>query len=518
MILVGELSLWVALLMAVWSATVSFAGGIQQRADLIESGERAIYAALVMTALASLGLWAALVTRDFSFAHVAAVSSANLPLLYTLAALWGGPAGSLLLWALVVAGCSAAVVRATRARQQELLPSVTGTLAAVLAFPLLALCIAENPYRRIDWIPLDGQGMPPLLQQPGMTLHPPVLYLGLAATAVPLALTVAALLRRRMDADSVATIRRWVVVSWLFLTAGILLGMWWAYAELGWAGTWTRDSVESAALFPWVVNTVLLHSLGARGARERMRRMNVGLVALGFLFATFSAFVADGGIVSSARSYGESPIRGWAIVFLVLAIAAIAYLLVTRLGGLTGADGASAEGEYAGPRSAHPAWKLALPIVYAGMVLVTAGLAGQQLRSRYEITLAPGQPRELPDGFGGAWRLTSQGVSQYNELNRSVIAGAVDVARGDRSVGILTSEQRQYVNSRGEPTAERWIEAATLGTVTQDVQVAVVEFGEGESVRARIAFNPLVVWMWFGGLVMLAGGAMLLLVPVRSDA
>ena len=518
MILVGELSLWVALLMAVWAATVSFAGGIQQRADLIESGERAIYAALAMVVLAALGLWTALATHDFSFAHVAAVTSANLPRLYTLAAFWAGPAGSLLLWALIVAACSAAAVRATRARHRELLPSVTGTLAAVLTFPLLALCIAENPYQRIDWMPLDGQGMPPLLQQPGMTLHPPVLYLGLAATAVPLALAVAALVRGRLDANAVAAIRRWVAMSWLFLTAGILLGMWWAYAELGWAGTWTRDSVESAALFPWAVNTVLLHSLGARGVRERMLRMNVGLIALSFLFATFSAFVADGGIVSSARSYGGSPVRGWAIVFLVLAIAAIAYLLVTRLRGLTGADGLSPEDVYAGSRPPHAAWKLPLRIVYVGFLLVVIGLAGQQMRKRYEITLVPGQARELRDGFGGAWRVTSQGVSQYNELNRSVIAGAVDVARGDRSVGILTSEHRQYVNSRGEPTAERWIEAAALGTMTQDVQLAVVEFGEGESVRARSAFNPVAGWVWIGGLVMLTGGAMLLFVPARSEA
>lgn len=517
MILVGELSLWVALLMAVWAATVSFAGGIQHRADLIESGGRAIYAALLMIVLASLGLWTALVTRDFSFAHVAAVTSGNLPLLYRLAAFWAGSAGSLLLWALIMAACSAAAVRATRVRRRDLLPAVTGTLATALAFPLLALCIAVNPYQRIDWIPLDGRGMPPLLQQPGMTLHPPVLYLGLAATAVPLALAVAALLRRRLDADAVATIRRWVVVSWLFLTAGILLGMWWAYTELGWAGTWTGDSVGSAALFPWIVNTMLLHSLGARGARERMRRVNVGLIALAFLFATFSAFVADGGIVSSARSYGDSPVRGWAIVFLVLAVAALGYLVATRLRGLTGADGADVD-SFAGRRRASGAWKLTLPIVYAGLALVMVGLAGQQMMKRYEVTLVPGQTRELRDGFGGAWRLTSQGVSQYNELNRSVIAGAVDVARGDRSVGILTSEHRQYVNSRGEPTAERWIEPATLGTVTRDAQLAVVEFGEGESMRARIAFNPLVVWVWIGGLVMLAGGALLLFVPERSEA
>jgi cytochrome c biogenesis factor len=513
LILVGELSLWVALLMAAWAAVVSFAGGVQRRDDLIESGARASYAALFLIVLASLGLWTALATRDFSLAHVAASSSANLPRLYTLAAFWSGPAGSLLLWALLVAACSVAAVRASRARHRELLPYVAGTLAVVLVFALLALCLAENPYRRIDWIPLDGRGMPPLLQQPGMTLHPPVLYFGLAATAVPLALTIASVLRGGFQVDTIEAIRRWIVVSWIALTAGILLGMWWAYVETGWSGAWTRDAVWSAALFSWAVNTVLLHSLGARGARGRMLRVNVALIAISFFLAIYSAFVADGGIISNAHGYSESPVRHWAIGFLVLAIGAIGYLLVTRVKSLTDVDAGSTESTLSGGFAP----KLALPVVYAGMLLLIVGLAGQEIRKRYDVTLVPGHARELRDGFGRAWRFTGQGVSQYNELNRSVFAGAVDVGRGDRSVGIVTAEQRQYLNSRGEPTAEPWIEAATLGTMSQDVQVAVVEFGEDERVRARIAFNPLVRWVWIGGLVMLVGGAMPLFAPGRSE-
>ena len=499
--------------MAVWAATVSPAGGIQQRSDLIASGERGIYAALWMTVLAALGFWAALMARDLSFAHVAATTSANLPRLYTVVAFWAGPAGSLLLWALILAACSAAAVRGMRARHRELMPYVTGTLAAALAFPLLALCVAENPYRRIDWTPLDGRGMPPILQQPGMTLHPPVLYIGLAATAVPFALIVASLLRRGLNAEAIETLRRWIVVSWIALTAGILLGMWWAYAETGWSGAWTRDAVGSAALFPWAVNSVLLHSLGTRGARGRMLRVSSGLIALAFLLAIYSAFVADGGIVAYAHGYGQSPVRRWAIVFLVLALAAVGYLLVTRLGALTGGDDGNAEPGISGGRAS----RLALPIVYAGMILLLVGLGGQQMRKRYDLTLIPGEPRELRGAFGRAWRFTSQGVSQYNELNRSVMAGAVELTRGDRSVAIVTAEERQYVNSRGEPTAEPWTEAATLRTVMQDVQVSVVQFGADESVRARIAFNPLVMWVWIGGLVMLLGGAMLLRVPGRGE-
>ncbi|HUR92065.1 MAG TPA: cytochrome c biogenesis protein CcsA [Gemmatimonadaceae bacterium] len=512
MILIGELSLWIALLMAVWGAAVSFAAGIQRRGDLIASGERAAHAALFMLALASLGLWTALIARDFSLAHVAASTSANLPRVYTLAAFWAGPAGSLLLWSVILAACSAVAVRANRARNGAAKPFMTGTLAATLAFAVAALCLAENPYRRINWIPLDGQGMLPLLQQPGMTVHPPILYLGLATTAVPLALAVDALLRRGIDAGTLLTMRRWVIVSWLFLTAGILLGMWWVYAETGLPGSWTRDPIGSAALFPWAVNTVLLHSLGGRGARERLLHVNVLLVFLAFLFAMYGAFVAHGGIVSSAHSYARSPVRGWAGAFLVLAFAALGYLL-TRLSTLKGVDGRSV------PASPAPrASRLSLPVIYAGLAAIVVVLASQQLRRDYDVTLIPGQPRELRDPFGGAWRFTSQGVSQYGELNRAVVAGALDVARGSRSAGMIKAERRQYLNSRGEQTSGPWPETATLSSMTQDVQVTALEFGDDEQLRARIAFNPLVAWMWIGGLVVMLGGAMALLTTERSEA
>lgn len=512
MILIGELSLWVALLTAVWGAAVSFAGGIQRRGDLIASGERAAYAAVFMLSLASLGLWTALATHDFSLAHVAASTSSNLPRVYTLSAFWAGPAGSLLLWALTLAVFSAVAVRADHTRDSEIKPYVTGTLAATLAVAVAALCLGENPYRRIDWVPLDGQGMLPLLQQPGMTLHPPILYVGLAATAVPLALAVGSLVRRTVDASTIAAMRRWVIVSWLALTAGILIGMWWVYTETGSPGSWARDSVESAALFPWVVNSVLLHSLGRGGARERMLKANVLLIALAFAFAIYSAFVADGGVVSFANSYARSPVRGGAISFLVIAIAAIGYLLASRLRSLSGIAGSSVA-----PSRATMSSRLALPLIYAAFAAIVVVLASQQLRRDYDVTLIPGQSQEFGDPFGRVWRFTSQGVSQYGELNRAVVAGVLEVSRGGRTVGMIKAERRQYLNSRAEPTSGPWSETATLGTLMHDVQVTAVEFGDDELLRARIAFDPMMIWMWIGGLVMLIGGAMLLFRD-RSDA
>lgn len=501
--------------MAIWAAVVSFAGGLQARQDLISSGARAIYAALFMVALASLGLWTALMARDFSIGHVAAFTSANLPRLYTLAAFWAGPAGSLLLWALALAACAAVVVRINE-RGGAANPFATGTLGITLAFAIAALCLAENPYSRIEWVPLDGRGMLPLLQQPGMLLHPPILLLGLAATAVPLALTVSSLLRRNTDPDGVETMRRWIAVSWLFLTAGMLLGMWWAYGETGWSDAWTREPIEGAAVFPWAMNTILLHSLGARGARARLQRVNALLVMLAFLLAGYSALAADGGIMSSAHSNSVSSVRGWTIVFLILSAAALGYLLVTRLASLDAID----RGIFpTGSRGAlGTAARLPLRIIYAGFIVLAAAVGGQQLTREYEVTLAAGESRELLDPFGQAWRFSGQGVSQYRELNRGVVAAPVEVSRGKRSVGIVNAEQRQYMNSRGEPTSAPWLETATLSGIAQDVQITALEFADDERVRVRIAFRPFVIWVWIGGLIMLIGGGLALAPRARSDA
>lgn len=504
MILVGELSLWVALLLATWAAIVSFAGGMQGRSDLIASGERGIHAALAMLLLASIGLWTALAAHDLSFVHVASFTAANLPLVYTLAAFWGGPAGALLLFALLLSVCAATVVVGDRRRNRQSLSYVTGTLAIVLAFAVAVLCLRANPYARLDWGALDGRGMNPLLQSAGMILHPPTLYAGLACTAVPFALAIAGLLTRRLDGEWLAAARRWVVAGWLLLTIGIVLGMWWAYGQPDWDGEWTRDALGNAALFPWLVNTVLLHSLDAREGQNRRRRWNVVLLLSALPLALFSAFLARGGIISTAHSFARSPVTGWFAGFLMLAAAASTYLLLTRLHLLEAAEAAPSD---ASPRASR---RSGIAVVYAGIGLMLVALAGQALREEHRLTLGPGATGEVRDAFGRTWRLTSQGVSQYNELNRSVVAAAVEVSRAGRSRGIVTSESRQYLDSRGAPTFEPATTAGILGGLEQDVYVTLAGVGDDEAVQLRVASNPLVLWVWIAGFILALGGARLL--------
>ena len=331
MILVGELSLWVALVMAAWTTTVSFSGARLRRSDLIASGERGIYTTFALVLLASIGLWTALLTHDFSFKFVASTTSRNMPAVYVFAAFWGGQAGSLLFWALILTFYSAVAVYLHRHRSRDMMPWVTGTLALVQLFFLLTTCLGANPYARLDFIPLDGTGLNPQLQNPGMAIHPPNLYLGYVATTIPFAFAIGALFTRRLDNEWLAAVRRWALVSWFFLTVGITLGMWWAYVELGWGGYWAWDPVENASFLPWLTGTAFLHSIMIQEKRGMLRKWNVVLVVATFLLAILGTFITRSGVIESVHSFAQSPVGNWFAGFLVLSIALTSYLVTTRL-------------------------------------------------------------------------------------------------------------------------------------------------------------------------------------------
>ncbi|HET7374567.1 MAG TPA: cytochrome c biogenesis protein CcsA, partial [Gemmatimonadaceae bacterium] len=331
MILIGELSLWVALLMAAWSTTVSYAGGALRRSDLVDSGIRGVYATFAMVALASIGLWTALLTKDFSLEYVAGHISSTMPSVYIFTAFWSGQAGSLLFWALILSMYATIAIATSRRRNPELIPWAAGTLSAVLLFFIGTVCFKANPFTRLDFMPLDGRGMNPQLQNPGMALHPPNLYLGYVATAIPFAFAVAALFTRRLDAEWLSVVRRWTLLSWFFLTTGILLGMWWAYVELGWGGYWAWDPVENSSFLPWLTNTAFLHSIMVQEKRGMLRKWNVVLVVVSFLLAIFGTFITRSGVIESVHSFAQSPVGTWFATFFFLATGLTIYLVGTRL-------------------------------------------------------------------------------------------------------------------------------------------------------------------------------------------
>ena len=331
MILIGELSLWVALLMAIWSAVTSFAGGSLGREDLVASGRRGLYATCAMIVLASIGLWTALLTHDFSLKYVASNTSANMPKVYVFAAFWGGQAGSMLFWALILSCYSAIAIWSVRDSGRELAPWACGTLAAILVFFIATTCFKANPYDRLSFVPADGRGMNPQLQNPGMAIHPPNLYLGYVATAIPFAFAIAALITRQLDAAWLGIVRRWALISWFFLTVGITLGMWWAYVELGWSGYWAWDPVENASFLPWLTGTAFLHSIMIQEKRGMLRKWNVVLVVTTFLLAIFGTFLTRSGIIESVHSFAQSPVGTWFGTFFFAATGLTIYLVATRL-------------------------------------------------------------------------------------------------------------------------------------------------------------------------------------------
>ena len=331
MTLVGELSLWVAILMAAWTTMISWAGGYQRRADLVFSGERAMYATFAFTLLSSLGLWYALFTHDFSLRFVASYTSRNLPSVYTFTAFWAGQAGSMLFWTLVLAFYGALAVFLNRNNLRTMMPWVTGTLGLVTLFFLLTTAFGANPFERLDWVPMDGRGMNPQLQNPGMAIHPPMLYLGYVATAVPFAFAIGALVTRQLDGEWLGAVRRWSLLSWFFLTIGIALGMWWAYVELGWSGYWAWDPVENSSALPWFTGTAFLHSIMIQEKRGMLKKWNVTLVVLTFLLSILGTFITRSGVIESVHAFAQSNVGPWFLAFLAIATVVTAILVSTRL-------------------------------------------------------------------------------------------------------------------------------------------------------------------------------------------
>ena len=647
MILIGELSLWVALLMAAWGTTVGFAGGFTRRADLVASAERALYATFGFVLLAAIGLWTALLTSNFSFEYVAAYTSANLPSIYKFTAFWGGQSGSLLLWVLILSLYAAIVVLSNRRRNRELMPWVMGVLAAIELFFLATITFGSNPYQRLSWLPPDGTGLNPQLQNPFMAAHPPNLYLGYIATSVPFAFAVAALITRRLDTQWLAAVRRWSLLSWFFLTIGITLGMWWAYVELGWGGYWAWDPVENASFLPWLTGTAFLHSIMVQEKRGMLRKWNVTLVVSTFLLSIFGTFITRSGVISSVHAFAQSTVGYWFGGFLIAAIAFTAYLVGTRLKdlqataqlesmvsreasflfnnlllvgiafailwgtlfpiiseavrgtkitvgppffnqvniplgllllALTGigpliawrrASVANLKRQFTGPiiggivvgavllglgmRDPYALIAYTLAgfvlttilqefhkgigarrrmygenpfsafvrlvarnrrryggyIVHVGVVVLFVAFAGLAFKQENDVTLKAGQAFETTDPYGHHWRFVSQGVSQYQQLNRDVTAVLLEATRDGRPAGLIKSEKRQHVDSRGVPTFNPSTEVGLKYGLRQDVYVVLagVTGNPGdETAEVRINFNPLVVWVWYGGLIMAIGG------------
>jgi len=329
--LLGHLSLWVAFLVGLWGAITGFVGGTQDRADLQQSARHATFALFGALAVAVISLEIGIFRHDFSLEYVAAYTSRNLPTFYLWSALYAGQKGSLLFWATVLSFFAMLVQVMTSGRHRVYLPFVAAVTCTVATFFITVMLFAANPFERLAFVPLDGRGMNPQLQNPGMVFHPPMLYLGYISITIPFAFAIAALLSKRLDSDWLVAIRKWTLVSWLFLSIGLILGMWWAYVELGWGGYWAWDPVENAALLPWLVMTAFLHSVMVQEKRGMLKKWNLGLIIGAWLLSIFGTFITRSGVIASVHSFTQSSVGYFFLVFLIVAAALSFALYASRL-------------------------------------------------------------------------------------------------------------------------------------------------------------------------------------------
>src|SRR6266508_4121601 len=331
MALLGHLSLWLAFLVGLWGAITGFAGGAQQRADLQQSARHATFALFAALLVAVISLEVAIFRHDFSVQYVASRTSRNLPTFYLWSALYSGQEGSLLFWAAVLSLFGALTQVLTSRRHRVYLPYVAAVTCAVATFFISVMLFSANPFQRLPFTPLDGSGMNPQLQNPGMVFHPPMLYLGYISITIPFAFAVAALLTKKLDADWLVAVRKWTIVSWLFLSIGLLIGMWWAYVELGWGGYWAWDPVENAALLPWLVMAAFLHSVMIQEKRGMLKKWNLALILGAWLLSIFGTFITRSGVIASVHSFTQSSVGYFFLAFLVIAGVASFVLYWTRL-------------------------------------------------------------------------------------------------------------------------------------------------------------------------------------------
>ncbi len=641
----GNIALWIALLIGVWGSVVGFVAGRTKRADLARSAEHAIFALLGLMVIAAAGLMHALLTHDFNVEFVAAYTSRNLPVFYTWSAFYGGQKGSLLLWALVTSAFGSVALLVNRGKYKDLTPYVASTMAIVVTFFVATMVFAANPFERLGYTPIDGRGLNPQLQNPGMVFHPPMLYLGYTSISVPFAFAVAALISGKLDTGWLHAIRKWTLLSWLFLSCGIILGMWWAYVELGWGGYWAWDPVENASFLPWLTMSAFLHSVMIQEKRGMLKKWNIGLVVGSFLLSIFGTFLTRSGVISSVHSFAQSNVGWFFLVFLVVAavvgfgllawrwpvlqaearlesmvsreaaflfnnliLIVIAFavfwltlfpviseavrgtkvtvgppafnlvnvplglglLLLTGIGPLIAWRRASpgnlrrqflwptavmlavaaslvairmsyayavvayalgafvvatvlqefVRGTLARHRLHAEAYPLAFVrlvarnrrryggyVVHLGIVMLFCAFAGLAFKKETEVTLKPGQSADVRSPYGEDFRITHQGVSQYQVLNRYVTAASVDVTRNGKYVGTMKSEKRQYLDSVGRPTFEPATEVAIRSNVMEDLYIVFAGSVQGtEEAVYKIVINPLVWWVWYGGMVLAFGG------------
>jgi cytochrome c-type biogenesis protein CcmF len=327
----GHFALVIALALSLAQAVLGFAGAATNRHALMATSRPVATGQFLFVLAAFAALAASFVGNDFSVVNVATNSNSQLPTPYRFAATWGSHEGSMLLWTLMLAGWTFAVALFSRHLPERLVARVIAVMGLVSAGFLLFMLLTSNPFDRLLPAAEDGRDLNPLLQDPGMVIHPPMLYMGYVGFSVAFSFAIAALLEGRLDAAWARWSRPWTTAAWCFLTIGIALGSWWAYYELGWGGWWFWDPVENASFMPWLVGTALIHSLAVTEKRGVFRSWTVLLAIVAFSLSLVGTFLVRSGVLTSVHAFATDPKRGiFILLFLAIVIGGSLVLFAWR--------------------------------------------------------------------------------------------------------------------------------------------------------------------------------------------
>ncbi|MDH5264990.1 MAG: heme lyase CcmF/NrfE family subunit, partial [Betaproteobacteria bacterium] len=371
---IGQFALVLALMLALAQAFLPLAGATLGKPTWMATARPIAVGQFLFVFLAWVALATSFLNHDFSVANVANHSNLRLPAHYRLAASWGSHEGSMLLWALMLGGWTSAVALLSRHLPERIAARVIGIMGLISVGFLLFIITTSNPFDRLLPPAEDGRDLNPLLQDPGMVMHPPLLYMGYVGFAVAFSFAIAALLEGRLDSTWARWSRPWTTAAWCFLTIGIALGSWWAYYELGWGGWWFWDPVENASFMPWLVGTALIHSLAVTEKRGAFKSWTVLLAILAFSLSLLGTFLVRSGVLTSVHAFATDPKRGvFILTFLAIVVGGSFALFAWR------APRVGLGGQFAGASRES--------LLLANNVLLTIAMAAVLLGTLYPLVL-----------------------------------------------------------------------------------------------------------------------------------
>lgn len=327
----GYAAMFIALIAALYTIGAAIYGTKQNDFRWVESGRNATVITFPLLLLACLLLIILMLRDDYSIEYVWRVTSRETPTYLKITALWGGQAGSLLFWNLLLAAFTAAAMLRKWHNHRDLMPYALVVASITQIFFLGLICFVENPFARLEVVQANGNGLSPLLRHPGMIIHPPMLYLGFTGFTIPFAFAMAALLTNKAEDDTwIRITRRWTLVAWLFLSLGLILGGRWAYDVLGWGGYWAWDPVENASFMPWLAGTAFLHSVMIQEKRNMFKMWNMFLIILTYALVILGTFIVRSGVISSVHSFAQSAVGPLFFGFIVIMLVFSAYWLLKR--------------------------------------------------------------------------------------------------------------------------------------------------------------------------------------------